>query len=176
MSYIVVNIFDHENDASGVHDYLREANLIDLNDSAVVHKDHDGKVHIKNETYLGKRIGIIGGGALGLLIAGVMFPVAGLALGALAGGLLGKKVSQEIDSKFVKDVSEQLTPGSSALFIIVRSETPDETLETMKKYKGKLYYTALPAETEEKLRQAISGLDVKSLDDINSPGGETQEG
>ena len=47
MSYIVVNIFDREDDASNVHDFLRDSNLIDLNDSAIIHKDKDGKVHMK---------------------------------------------------------------------------------------------------------------------------------
>ena len=173
MSYIVVNIFDREDDASNVHDFLRDSNLIDLNDSAVIHKDQDGKVHIKNETYLGKRVGAIGGGALGLLIGGLIFPVGGLVIGALAGGLLGKKVSPDIDKDFVKDVSEQLSPGSSAIFIIVRDETPDVALETMKQYKGKQYYTSLPDETETQLRQAMSGLGDKSLDVFEIPDQDT---
>ena len=175
MSYIVVNIFDREDDASNVHDFLRDSNLIDLNDSAVIHKDQDSKVHIKNETYLGKRVGAIGGGALGLLIGGLIFPVGGLVIGALAGGLLGKKVSPDIDKDFVKDVSEQLSPGSSAIFIIVRDETPDVALETMKQYKGKLYYTSLPDETETQLRQAMSGMGDKSLDDFEIPDQDTPD-
>ena len=173
MSYIIVTIFDHETDAGNVHDFLCDSNLIDLNDSAVVHKDQDGKVHIKNETYLGKRIGAVGGGALGLLIGGLIFPVGGLVIGALAGGFLGKKISPDIDKDFVKHVSAELSPGSSALFIIVRADTPDNVLETMKQYKGKLYYTSLPDETEAQLRQAVSGLGDKTLDDIENPDLET---
>jgi uncharacterized membrane protein len=169
MSYIVVTIFDREDDAGNVHDFLRDSNLIDLNDSAVIHKDLDGKVHIKNETYLGKRVGAVGGGALGLLIGGLIFPVGGLVIGAIAGGLLGKKVSPDIDKGFVKEVSEQLSPGSSAIFIIVREDTPDDALETMKQYKGKLYYTSLPTEAEAQLRQAMSGLGDESLDEFDIP-------
>lgn len=173
MSYIVVTIFDHEDDAGNVHDFLRDSNLIDLNDSAVVHKDQDGKIHIKNETYLGKRVGAIGGGALGLLIGGIIFPVGGLVIGALAGRWLGKKVSPDIDKGFVKEVSEELSPGSSAIFVIVRADTPDDVLEKMKQYKGKLYYTSLPDETEAQLRQAMSGLGDKTLEDLESPDQET---
>lgn len=169
MSYIVVTIFDREDDARNVHDFLRDSNLIDLNDSAVIHKDQNGKIHIKNETYMGKRVGAIGGGLLGLLIGGLIFPVGGLVIGALAGGLLGKKVSPEIDKGFVEDVSEQLSPGSSAIFIIVREDTPDNALATMKQYNGKLYYTSLPKETEAQLRQAMSGLGDESLDELEIP-------
>lgn len=175
MSYIVVTIFDREDDASNVHDFLRDSNLIDLNDSAVIHKDQDGKVHIKNETYLGKRVGAIGGGALGLLIGGLIFPVGGLVIGALAGGLLSKKISPDIDKEFVKDVSEQLSPGSSAIFVIVREDTPDDALETMKQYKGKLYYTSLPTEAEAQLRQAMSGMGDKTLDEIENTDQETPD-
>ena len=106
---------------------------------------------------MGKRVGTIGGGLLGLLI------------GALAGSLLRKKNSPEIDKGFVEDVSEQLSPGSSAIFIIVQEDTPDNALETMKQYNGKLYYTSLPKETKAQLRQAMSGLGDESLDELEIP-------
>lgn len=169
MSYIVVSIFDHEDDAGNVHKFLRDANLIDLNDSAIVYKDEGGKVHIKNETYLGKQVGTLGGGLLGLLIGGVLFPVGGLVIGAIAGRLVGQKISTDIDQSFVKDVTSRLSPGNSALFIIVRGETPQDALDTMKRYEGDVYYTSVPAETETQLKQALSGLEGKSLEELDSP-------
>lgn len=171
MSYIVVSVFDHEDDAGNVHNFLRDANLIDLNDSAVVYKDKGGKVHIKNETYLGKQVGTLGGGMLGLLIGGVLFPVGGLVIGAVAGRLIGKKVSADIDQGFIKDVTSRLSPGNSALFVIVRGDTPQDALDTMKKYEGDVYYTSVPAETETQLRQALSGFEGKPLEEL----GTTQE-
>ena len=171
MSYIIVSIFDHEDDAGNVHNFLRDSNLIDLNDSAIVYKDEDGKVHIKNETYMGKRVGTLGGGLLGLLIGGVLFPVGGLVIGAVAGRLIGKKISADIGQDFIKDVSSRLSPGNSALFIIVRGEAPRDALDTMKKYEGDVYYTSIPAETETQLKQALSGLEGKSLEELDSPDG-----
>jgi len=41
----------------------------------------------------------------------------------------------------------------------------------MKKYEGDVYYTSIPAETETQLNQALSGLEGKSLEELDSPDG-----
>lgn len=158
MSYIVVKIFDHEEDAARVHDFLKTANLVDLNDAAVVHKDERGKIHIKNETYMGRNVGAVGGGLLSLIIGGLIFPLGGVLIAGALGGLIGKLLSPAIDQKFVKDISSGLGPGTSALFIIVRGETPDKALEGMKDYDGRVHYTSFPDDSESELRNALSGV------------------
>jgi uncharacterized membrane protein len=65
---------------------------------------------------------------------------------------------------FIKKVSESLSPGDSAIFIYIREDTPDDVLESMKEYKGKIHYTSLPAEAEEQLRSVMAGLDGKPVD------------
>jgi uncharacterized membrane protein len=158
MSEIIVLTFDNENEAGEVLESLRKAQRSDhlsLDDTAVVVKDAEGKIHVKNEVDRGVKVGIIGGGLLGLLIGGLVFPFAGLLFGGVAGGIVGKLADTGVDQKFVKDVSEALTPESSAIFFLVRSAYPDAALATLKPYQGEVFHTSLSTEAEENLRSYL---------------------
>lgn len=159
MSNLVVVTFDDPEEAGKVRETLRSAQRADylsLDDSAVIVKDGDGKIHVKNEVDRGVKIGAIGGGLLGLLIGGIFFPLAGLLVGVLGGGLVGKLAAPGVDQQFVKEVSEDLQPGSSALFFIVREANPDVALAALKPYKGTVRHTSFPPEAEEELRRILS--------------------
>ena len=157
MSNLVVVTFDNEEEAGKVREALKEqAANINLDDSAVVVKDAEGEVHVKNEVDRGVAVGAVGGGALGLLIGGLLFPIGGLVLGALAGALVGKMLDMGVDKKFVEDVSEHLQPGTSALFVIVREANPNVALAALRPYKGKVIQTSLPPEAEAELRRILS--------------------
>jgi len=158
MSYLIVVTFDDVDEAGKVRESLRKGEkggYVSLDDSAVIVRDEDGKVHVHNEVDRGVKIGAVGGGIIGLLIAGVFFPVGGLVLGALGGALVGKLAAPGIDNKFVKDVTKELQPNSSAIFFIVRDATPDYALALMRNYEGKVYHTSLNPEDEETLREAL---------------------
>ena len=60
-----------------------------------------------------------------------------------------------ISKSFIKDVSNELEPGTSALFIIVRDANPDVTLATLRQYEGNVYQTSLPSEAEDSLRKSM---------------------
>jgi uncharacterized membrane protein len=159
MSNLVVVTFDNLEEAGQVRETLRSAqrsDFLSLDDSAVIVKDEEGKIHVKNEMDRGVKIGAIGGGLLGLLIGGIIFPLGGLLVGALAGGLIGKTVDLGIDQKFVKDVSEALQPGTSAIFFLVREANADVALAALKPYKGTVYHTSFPPEAEKELRRILS--------------------
>jgi uncharacterized membrane protein len=155
----VVVTFDNPEEAGKVRETLRSAQRADflgLDDSAVIVKDEEGKVHVKNEMDRGIKIGAIGGGLLGLLIGGIFFPLAGLLVGVLGGGLVGKFADVGIDQKFVKEVSEDLQPGTSALFLIVREADPTVALAALKPYQGTVRHTSFPPEAEKELRRILS--------------------
>jgi uncharacterized membrane protein len=159
MSNLVVVTFDNAEEAGKVLQTLRSAQRADylsLDDSAVVVKDEEGKIHVKNEMDRGVKVGAVGGGLLGLLLGGIFFPVAGLLVGALAGGLIGKSVDLGIDQKFVKEVGEDLQPGTSALFFIVREANPEVAVAALKPYKGTVRQTSFPPEAEKELRRILS--------------------
>ena len=55
----------------------------------------------------------------------------------------------------MKELAETFTPGSSALFVLVRKATPDKVLEQLKGFKGKVLKTSLTADKEEALRKVL---------------------
>ncbi|RPI24149.1 MAG: DUF1269 domain-containing protein, partial [Chloroflexota bacterium] len=124
-------------------------------DSAVIVKGQNGKIHIENEMDRGTVVGAVGGSLLGLMITSIFFPIAGLVVGAIGGAAVGKSLSNHVDKRFVKEVTDSMPPGSSAIFLIVRSANPDAAIAAFEPYNGKIFHTSLPTEAEESLRQAL---------------------
>ena len=91
------------------------------------------------------------------MLIGFLFlnPLAGAAVGAGAGALSGKLADIGIDDKFMKELSETLQPGHSALFVLVRKVTPDKVLEQLKGFDGKVLKTSLSADEESELRAVL---------------------
>jgi uncharacterized membrane protein len=159
MSILVVLTFDDIDEAGRVRETIHSGqkhDLIKLDDSAIVTKDEDGQVHVKNELDRGVKVGIAGGGLLGLWI-GFIFggPIGAMLLGAAGGGLVGASTGMGLQKKFVKEVSEAIKPNSSALFFIVRDANPNAVVAALKPYKGEVYYSSLDPEEEETLRRIL---------------------
>ena len=59
----------------------------------------------------------------------------------------------------MKDLSATLTPGTAALFVLVRNSTPDKVLEGLKDFagKGRVLQTSLTKDKEHELRQLLEG-------------------
>jgi uncharacterized membrane protein len=160
MSFLVVIAFDDPEQAGKVRHTLssmQDTGHLSLNDSAVVVKDEDGKVHLKDEVDRGVKVGAIGGSALGLLIGSVFFPIGGLIIGAVGGALVGKLMDTGVSKSFIKEVTDELEPGSSAIFFIVRGDDPSPTVAALREYEGKILQTTLPDEAEDTLRRHLEG-------------------
>lgn len=157
MSHLIVVTFDGPNEAGNALKSLRQiekSGRLKLNDTAVIAKDAEGKIHLKNEVSSGVETGAVIGGLLGPLLM-FTFPLAGIAIGAGAGALIGKMFDTGVDQKFVKDVQAALQPNQSALFLIVREADPNVALAALRPYKGEVYQTTLSTELEEQLRNAL---------------------
>lgn len=160
MAHLVAIVFDNVEEAEQVRETLRKgqkADLITLEDSAIIVRDEEGKLHIKNEVDRGVKVGALWGSLVGVLLGGIMFPLFGIAAGALGGAAIGKMVGQSVDSGFVKQVGEALDPGSSAIFYIFRQENIDAGIAALRPYKGKIIHTTLSQEAEESLRNELKG-------------------
>ncbi len=158
MPNLLVITFDNPEEAGKVRESLKKLQkqgLISLDDSAVIVKDAEGKAHVKNELDRGVKVGAVGGGALGLLIGGLLFPIGGLLIGAAAGGLLGSLFDKGVSRDFVKDVTDDLQPNTSAIFIIVRATNANAALSVLRQYEGNVYQTSLDSEAEAQVREAL---------------------
>jgi uncharacterized membrane protein len=158
MSQLVVLTFDDADEAGKVREAIHRGEKhgqISLDDSAVVVRDEKGKVHVKNQVDRGVKVGAVAGGLLGLLLAGIFFPVAGILVGVLGGMGVGSLADLGIQKSFVKDVTNELQPGTSAIFLIFRSADPNAVVAALKPYKGKVIQTSLDPEDEETLNRVL---------------------
>jgi uncharacterized membrane protein len=95
----------------------------------------------------------------GGLLFGLLFfiPVFGMAIGVGMGALMGKVTKSGIDREFQDQVRGMLTPGTSALFLMVEKVTPDKAIEAMSKYGGTVLKTSLSKDGEAELQEALHG-------------------
>ena len=120
----------------------------------MVTKNDKGKAKLHQAVNL-TASGAVGGSFWGLLIGMIfMNPLVGAAVGAGAGAIGGKLSDIGINDKFIKELSDALQPGNSALFVLVKKVTPDKVLERLQGFKGTVLKTSLGAEKESEL-QAI---------------------
>lgn len=143
---------------------MRKAQLIDLDDAVYVTKDAQGKIKLHqavNMVGTGAGYGALWGGLWGLLLGAlVLQPIAGAAIGAGigagSGALAGKISDYGIDDNFIKQLAQTLTPNSSAIFVLVRSVTPDKVIPEVSKFGGTVLQSSLSHEAEARLQQALS--------------------
>lgn len=169
MSDLVVLGFDGQGTADEVLTKLRamqKEHLIDLDDACVAVRTSDGKVQLKqsvNMTAMGAATGGTWGALWGTLI-GLLFlnPLAGLvvggAAGAGAGALSGSFADYGINDDFIKELSNTIPNGSSALFVLIKSSTPDKVLPEIEAYHPRVLKTSLSNEQEQKLRDDLQKL------------------
>lgn len=158
MSSLVVISFDTPDEAEKVLESLKAQTKyknISFDDTAVVSKDLDGKVHVKNDVSQGTMNATGVGALLGFLLGGLLFPVAGILIGAGGGALFGRLLHMGVDGDFVKQVTDSLQPGTSALFVLVHDANPAVVRAILQEHPGKIIQTTLSPEAEESLKKAL---------------------
>ncbi len=159
MSDLIVSGFKDEFKADEVILDLRKLEreyLINLEDAAIVIRNKDGKVRIKQTQEL-VTSGALSGGFWGLLFGFIFFnPLLGWAVGAAAGAITGAVTDIGIDDNFIREVGGTIEPGTSAIFFLIRKSTPDKVLEDLSKFEGKVLKTSLSKEDEAKLQEALT--------------------
>jgi len=157
MSSLIVITFDNPDEAHTVRQQLSDLQKqgeVNMEDAAVLMKDEHGKIHVVNEADKTVVAGAAIGGLLGLLLF-ALFPIAGIAVGAAGGAIVGGTLDKGVDKKFVKEVSEELKPNTSALFVIMNEANVGATLATLRQHTGKVLQTNVSPEVEEELRSAL---------------------
>jgi len=80
-------------------------------------------------------------------------PLLGAAIGALAGAVGGALTDIGINDRFINDMRERITPGTSALLMLVSTDAPDRMADEMRSLGPELVSTNLSHEQEAKLRE-----------------------
>ena len=158
MSDLIVVGFKDEFKADEVMNELRKLQsqyLVDLEDAAVVVRNQEGKVKIKQAQEL-VAAGAVSGSYWGVLLSVIFFNPIFALVGAAAGALSGALSDIGIDDNFMRDLGSTIEPGTSAIFVLVRKSTPDRVLEDLSKFEGKVLRTSLSKEDEAKLQAALS--------------------
>jgi uncharacterized membrane protein len=135
---------------------LQKEQLIQIHDGAVVVRPVDGKPKVKQlHSLVGE--GAWGGAFWGMLIGMLFFmPWLGMGLGAITGALSGKFADIGIDDNFIREVGDQISPGTSALFLMTSDATAlDKIAQRLSQHKFEILRTNLPAEQEQALRDAF---------------------
>jgi uncharacterized membrane protein len=134
---------------------LQEQQLITLEDSAIVSWPQGRK----NPIIPGHphQMARLGGAFWGFLLGMIFFvPLLGAAIGAGTGALAGSPLDGVIDEDFIRQVAENVTEGTSALFVLTSGVTePDKLFAGLKEYDFEIIWNNLPEEQLQKLREVF---------------------
>ena len=165
MSELIVLAFDNEQGAFRARDKLldiQKGRMLQLADAAVVVRQQDGKVKVKQlQNLVGS--GALGGTFWGLLI-GLLFaaPWMGLVLGTAAGAAVGALTDYGVDDKFIKRVGTTIQPGHSALFLLIHKTNLEQWQDELTAFNPTVLQTSLSEEDEVKLKEAFSADEIQS--------------
>ena len=137
---------------------MQERQMINLEDAAVVTWLQGNKKPTTRQLHSTSGAGAMGGAFWGFLFGLIFFvPFLGAAIGASMGAMTGALADVGISDDFIKQVREQVTPGTSALFALTSGATaPDRIIDELKQYDIEIISTNLPEEQEQQLREAFA--------------------
>lgn len=136
---------------------LQKQQLIKIEDAAIVTWPVGKKAPKTRQLTNLAGISALDGAFWGMLF-GLIFtvPFFGLAVGAAFGALAGGMVDYGIDDDFIKKTRQQVTEGTSALFLMTSGAVLDKVVEQLKGEQMELISSNLTAEQEQQLKAAFA--------------------
>jgi uncharacterized membrane protein len=162
MATLTVWKFPHTANADqalAVLEDLQQQDLVKVHDGAVVSWQPGAKRPKTRQMHSTTAAGAAGGSFWGLLFGLIFFmPLLGAALGAATGALTGSLTDVGIDDGFIKSVRDQVTPGTSALFLLTSDAVLDRVKPRVEELhlNGELIKTNLSDEQEQALRATFA--------------------
>jgi uncharacterized membrane protein len=136
---------------------LQKEGLITVVDAAIVTWPAGAKKPKTEQKFSTTKAGALGGSFWGLLFGLIFFvPLLGLAVGAATGALTGSMADVGIDDDFIKKVRAEVTPGTSALFVMTQDAVLDKVHDAFAATHPTLVHTNLSAEQDAKLREVFA--------------------
>lgn len=158
-SNLTVVIFDDELKAEEARLKLlrlQKQKAVDLEDVVVVEKKKDGGIQLM-QTQKMSRKGALAGSITGLLAGSLLaMPLAGALVGGVTGAVAGSAKDVGIDSAFVEELGELLSPGSSAIFTLVRSADADKVAEEFSAFGGNVLASSVDWERAKALQAVLN--------------------
>lgn len=136
---------------------LSKQQLIEIGDAATVSWPPDRKKP-RTRQLSGLTGAGAGWGALWGMLFGLIFfvPLLGAAIGAGLGALAGHFSNVGISHDFIESVRQEVTPGTSALFLLSANAVIDKIKPALADLRPQLISTNLSDEQEAKLRAAFA--------------------
>jgi uncharacterized membrane protein len=100
----------------------KRGRLIEFMNVAIVNRDEENKIHIKETADMGGGKGALYGGVVGAivgLIAGPLGAAIGGVTGAAVGGITAKKIDAGIPDERLTEIAAALQPGTSVILAVV---------------------------------------------------------
>ncbi len=138
---------------------LAKRNDIDIEDAAMVFKDDDGRIRLRQTRDVMPGQGAASGGWVGALvgiIGGPLGVLAGGALGAAAGGLFAKLRDVGIDDEHMKEMGEQLDRDSAALFVLLNDYDVTAVAMEFRRFDGELFYSTADDAITQRFRDELA--------------------
>ncbi len=136
---------------------LQSEAAITIDDAAVVSwqagKKKPKTRQLHNTSGQGALSGAFWGMFLGLIF---LVPFLGAAIGAALGAWSTSIIDMGISDKFIDDVKQKVTPGTSALFLLTDDTVVERVENALKDMNPHLIASNLSAEQEAKLREAFA--------------------
>jgi uncharacterized membrane protein/uncharacterized BrkB/YihY/UPF0761 family membrane protein len=149
--------FDDEDGAEAASRTLGELErqgALRLIDAAVVTWPVGTRRPRASQVLTGAATGALGGSFWGLLFGIIFFaPLLGLAVGAAAGALGGSLRTAGINGAVVQQVRDEVTPGTSALFVMTSDVDVDRVRDAFLSHRPTLIHTSLTPEQDAALRE-----------------------
>lgn len=136
---------------------LQKQELIKIHDAAIVSFPEGAKKPKTRQLSNLAGVGALGGAFWGLLFGLIFFvPLLGMAVGAGMGALMASMGDVGIDDDFIKTIRAEITPGTSALFVMSSGAVMDKVQAAFEGRSMELVKTNLSTEQESKLREVFS--------------------
>src|SRR4051794_2196933 len=135
---------------------LQAQRLVTIQDAAIVSWEPGAKKPKTRQLNNLAGAGALGGAFWGMLFGLIFFiPLLGLAIGAGMGALMGSMGGVGIGDAFIKRMRDEITPGTSALFVLSSGAVVDKVREAFAGQDMTLVETNLSDEQEDKLRDVF---------------------
>ena len=163
MATLTVWKFDTATGAEEATHILRDLatqNLITIHDAATVSWETGKKKPKTRQLNNLAGAGALGGAFWGMLFGLIFFvPLLGAAIGAATGALAGSLQDVGIDDGFINRVRDEVTPGTSALFVMTSDAVMDKVHDAFAASRPELIFTNLSDAQESAIRDVFAEQD-----------------